>query len=111
MAGIAAAVLLRAAAPPPKQPLYPRARFSFVNELWDCGTIFRSHGKPVDPFAFMKAQGGNLVRVRIWNDATWTRYSNLADVEKTIRRARAAHMQVLLDFHYSDDWADGDKQI
>jgi arabinogalactan endo-1,4-beta-galactosidase len=68
-------------------------------------------GKPADPFALLKAAGGNLVRVRIWNDATWTKYSNPADVARTIRRAKAQGLQVLLDFHYSDDWADGDKQI
>jgi arabinogalactan endo-1,4-beta-galactosidase len=32
-------------------------------------------------------------------------------VKKSIARARALGMKVLLDFHYSDDWADGDKQI
>ena len=63
------------------------------------------------PFSLFREHGANLVRVRLWNDARWTRYSDLADVKKTIRRARAQGMQVLLDFHYSDDWADGDKQI
>ena len=57
----------------------------------------------------LNSRGANLVRVRLWNDAK--RYSNLADVKKTIRRARQAGMQVLLDFHYSDDWADGEKQL
>jgi arabinogalactan endo-1,4-beta-galactosidase len=32
-------------------------------------------------------------------------------VLKTIRRAHAAGLEVLLDFHYSDDWADGENQI
>jgi arabinogalactan endo-1,4-beta-galactosidase len=73
--------------------------------------VFRKDGKPVDPFRLFAAEGANLVRVRIWNDAQWTRYSNLADVRKTIARAKAAGMQVLLDFHYSDDWADGEKQL
>jgi len=49
--------------------------------------------------------------VRIWVNPTWTKYSNYADVLKTIRRAHAARLQVLLDFHYSDTWADGGKQI
>ncbi|MCF5930058.1 arabinogalactan endo-1,4-beta-galactosidase, partial [Xanthomonas perforans] len=40
-----------------------------------------------------------------------TRYSDLSDVKKTIARARAQGMQVLLDLHYSDDWADGEKQL
>lgn len=92
-------------------PLYLGADLSFANEMEDCGAVYRQGGKPVDPFVLTKRAGGNLVRVRLWNDARWTRYSDLADVEKTIRRARAAGLQVLLDFHYSDDWADGDKQL
>lgn len=95
----------------PDSGLYLGADLSYVNEMEDCGAVYRNKGKPVDPFELIKDKGGNLVRVRIWNDATWTKYSNLADVEKTIRRARDAGMQVLLDFHYSDDWADGDKQL
>lgn len=104
---------LQAASLPPKPDggIYLGADLSYVNEMQDCGAVYRKDGEPVDPFTLIKAEGGNIVRVRIWNDATWTKYSNLADVEKTIRRARDAGMQVLLDFHYSDDWADGDKQI
>lgn len=92
-------------------PFYLGADLSSANEMQDCGAVLRQGGKPVDPFRLLKAKGGNLVRVRIWNDAKWTRYSGLSDVEKTIRRARQAGLQVLLDFHYSDDWADGDKQL
>ena len=93
------------------QKLYLGADLSYVNEVEDCGAVFRKDGKPVDPFKLFAAEGANIVRVRIWNDATWTRYSNLADVKSTIARSKAAGMQVLLDFHYSDDWADGEKQI
>ena len=95
----------------PSRPLYLGADLSYVNEMEDCGAVFRKDGRQVDPFALFKAEGANLVRVRIWNDAKWTRYSNLPDVRKTIARAKAAGMQVLLDFHYSDDWADGEKQL
>lgn len=98
-------------APKPAGGVYLGADLSYVNEMEDCGAVYRAGGKPVDPFVLMKAKGGNIVRVRIWNDAKWTKYSDLADVTKTIRRAKAAGMQVLLDFHYSDDWADGEKQI
>ena len=90
---------------------YLGADLSYVNELEDCGVTYRNGGKPADAFALLSSRGANLVRVRLWNDARWTRYSNLADVKKTIRRARRAGMQALLDFHYSDDWADGEKQI
>ena len=90
---------------------YFGADLSFVNEMEDCGGVFREHGKPRDVFELVHEHGANLVRVRLWNDARWTRYSNLDDVRKTLRRSKAAGMQTLLDFHYSDDWADGDKQI
>ncbi|MFT4247101.1 MAG: arabinogalactan endo-1,4-beta-galactosidase [Pseudomonas sp.] len=91
-------------------PFYFGADLSYVNEMEDCGVRYREHGVEKDPFAIFKEHGTNLVRVRLWNDARWTRYSDLTDVRKTIRRAREQGMQVLLDFHYSDDWADGDKQ-
>lgn len=118
IAGIGAAALLLPGtahagplAPKPKGGLWLGGDLSYVNEMEDCGAVYRSGGKPVDPFALLAAKGGNIVRVRLWNDATWTRYSNYPDVLKTIRRAKAAGMQVLLDFHYSDDWADGGKQL
>lgn len=101
----------RAFPPPPAGGLYLGGDLSYVNEMEDCGAIYRDRGKRVDPFRLLAQKGGNIVRVRLWNDATWTKYSNYADVLKTIRRAKAAGMQVLLDFHYSDDWADGDKQL
>ncbi|MCH8614945.1 arabinogalactan endo-1,4-beta-galactosidase [Sphingomonas sp. SM33] len=91
--------------------LYLGADLSYVNEMEDCGAVYRLKGKPIDPFVLLKKEGGNLVRVRIWVDPTWTKYSNYDDVLKTIRRAHAAGLQALLDFHYSDDWADGGKQL
>lgn len=91
--------------------LYLGADLSYVNEMEDCGAIYRAHGKAIDPFAYLRKRGGNIVRVRLWNDANWTRYSGLDDVVRTLARARAAGLKTLLDFHYSDDWADGDKQM
>lgn len=90
---------------------YFGADLSFANEMEDCGAVYRENGTPTDVYRMFKDHGANLIRIRIWNDATWTNYSNLADVKKSIARARALGMKVLLDFHYSDDWADGDKQI
>jgi len=92
--------------------LYLGADLSYVNEMEDCGAVFRDpKGKRIDPFEYMAQRGGNIVRVRLWNDAKWTPYSDYADVVKTLRRAKAAGHATLLDFHYSDDWADGEKQL
>lgn len=98
-------------APSPSDGIYRGADLSYVNEMEDCGAVYRLHGRTIDPFVLMKKEGGNLVRVRIWVNPTWTRYSNYGDALKTIHRAHAAGLQVLLDFHYSDTWADGGKQI
>ncbi len=92
-------------------PFYFGADLSYVNEMEDCGAVYRKDGQVRDPYGLFAEMGTNLVRVRIWHDAEWTNYSDLDDARETIRRARAAGMEVLLDFHYSDDWADGDKQI
>jgi arabinogalactan endo-1,4-beta-galactosidase len=111
LAAFATAVQAGPPARPPASGLYLGADLSYVNEMEDCGAVYRLHGKPIDPFKLLKKEGGNIVRVRIWVDPTWTKYSTYPDVLKTIRRAHAAGLQALLDFHYSDDWADGGKQI
>ena len=111
---LAAASMSAQAGPPapvPASGLYLGGDLSYVNEMEDCGAIYRLGGKPIDPFKLLKREGGNIVRVRTWVNPTWTKYSNYSDVLKTIRRTHAAGMQALLDFHYSDDWADGGKQI
>jgi arabinogalactan endo-1,4-beta-galactosidase len=108
LAAAAAALVLT---PPSQAAPLMGADMSFVNEMEDCGAVYREDGAVKDPFAILKDHGATLVRVRIWHDASWTKYSNLADVKKTLARARARGLHTLLDFHYSDTWADGDKQI
>ena len=109
---IAALVLAGALlSPASAHEFYFGADLSFSNEMDDCGAVFRDNGAPKDVYAIFKEHGANLIRVRLWNNATWTKYSNLADVERSIKRARAQGLQVLLDFHYSDDWADPSKQV
>jgi arabinogalactan endo-1,4-beta-galactosidase len=112
---LAAALMAAPAATPvtpaKAEPLYLGADLSFTNEMEDCGARFTDHGRPSDPFKVLKAHGGNIMRVRLWNNPDWTHYSAYDDVLKTITRAHQAGLKVLLDFHYSDDWADGEKQL
>ncbi|MDQ8179157.1 glycosyl hydrolase 53 family protein [Pelagicoccus sp. SDUM812005] len=96
---------------------------SYVNQMEDCGAVFREGDAVVDPFVNMAEHGTNLVRVRLWNDPYWqediprateavkAQYSNLEDVTKTIRRSKEAGMAVALDFHFSDFWADPGRQV
>ncbi|MEM7655142.1 MAG: glycosyl hydrolase 53 family protein, partial [Bacteroidota bacterium] len=86
---------------------YRGADLSYVNEMLDCGGIYRNPvGKEIDPYEVFAEAGTNLVRVRLWHTPTWTAYSDLPDVTRTIQQATSRGMEVLLDFHYSDDWAD-----
>lgn len=83
---------------------------SYVNEMEDCGAVYRVNGEAQEPFSMFAEQGANLVRARLWHNPTWTDYSNLADVQKTFQRAKASGMFTLLSIHYSDEWADPGKQ-
>ena len=90
---------------------YYGSDLSYVNEMEDCGAIYKdSNNITKDPYKIFKEAGNNLVRVRLWHNPTWTEYSNYEDVKKTIAKAKAEGMYVLLDFHYSDNWADPQKQ-
>ncbi len=79
---------------------------SYVNEMDDCGAAYLENGVQQDAYELFSRYGSNLVRARLWHNPDWTEYSTLPDVEKTFRRAKEAGMATILDFHYSDDWAD-----
>ncbi len=83
---------------------------SYVNEMEDCGAEYRENGELKDAFALFGEHGANLVRARLWVDPDWTEYSTLPDIEWTFTRAKEAGMAMLLDFHYSDNWADPGNQ-
>ncbi|MBN1967069.1 MAG: glycosyl hydrolase 53 family protein, partial [Anaerolineae bacterium] len=79
---------------------------SYVNEVEDCGAVYRVNGETRDPYQIFYDYGANLVRLRLWHTPDWTEYSTVDDVVRSLRRADALGMDVLLDFHYSDTWAD-----
>lgn len=94
-----------------ERPFYTGADLSYVNEMEDCGATYRDKGKKQDPFTIFANNGADLIRVRLWHNPEWTQYSDLADVTKTLRRAKSHNMKTLLDFHYSDTWTDPEKQF
>ncbi|MBO6299702.1 MAG: glycosyl hydrolase 53 family protein, partial [Lachnospiraceae bacterium] len=74
-------------------------------------------GNARDLFEILADAGINYIRVRIWNhpyDADGNGYGGgNCDVEKAVqlgRRAAEHGMKLLVDFHYSDFWADPNKQ-
>lgn len=100
------------------QAFYFGADLSYVNEMEDCGAAYNVDGIPADPYAIFKDNGANIVRLRLWHTPSWyddlntgNRYSDFEDVRLAIMRAKAEGLQVLLDFHLSDNWADPSKQV
>lgn len=99
---------------------YFGADLSYVNQILDHGGVYQVNGVQKDPYQIFADKGTNLVRLRLWHNPAWTKtvygaqgtqlYNDLKDVEESIQRAKAQKMQVLLDFHYSDEWADPEKQ-
>lgn len=87
------------------------ADLSYVNEMENCGAVYKnSSGQIEDVYKVFKNQGANLIRLRLWHSPDWTNYSTYNDVKAAIERAKEQGLKVLLDFHYSDTWADPSKQ-
>jgi arabinogalactan endo-1,4-beta-galactosidase len=95
---------------PESPPYHFGVDLSYVNEVEDFGAEFRDDGDLVDPFELFAEAGHTTVRARLWHNPDWTNYSTLEDVARTFKRARENGMALLLDFHYSDEWADPSKQ-
>jgi len=95
----------------PSPEFFYGADLSYVNEMEDCGAVYKDASNNVkDVYEIFDEAGANLARFRLWHDPTWTNYSNLEDVKQSIQRAKNKNMRVLLDFHYSDTWADPGSQ-
>jgi len=93
------------------------ADISFLPELEAKGIKFTDKGVQKDPIVILKDHGFNYVRLRIFNEpANADGYSpskGFCDLSHTLqmaKRVKAAGMKLLLDFHYSDYWADPGKQ-
>lgn len=81
------------------------ADLSFAGAEEAKGVRFKEKGKPVPVYRIFRKHGFNWVRLRLFVDPP----SLPNDLEYTLRQAKAAKkegMRFLLDFHYSDDWAD-----
>lgn len=82
---------------------------STLQQLEDSGRTFSDDGR-IQPVEQIVAQHGTTyVRERLWVNPPLP-YSDLPHVLTMAKRIKAAGLKVLLDFHYSDFWADPGKQ-
>ncbi len=68
-----------------------------------------SKGEPRECTALMRELGLNAVRLRVWVNPKGG-FSGKDDVVRMARRAKDWGMAVMIDFHYSDWWADPGQQ-
>ncbi|HWL98615.1 MAG TPA: arabinogalactan endo-1,4-beta-galactosidase [Nocardioidaceae bacterium] len=112
---VAGAAPAAAAAPrprdePPAGPAVRGADVSFTLQLEEAGATWSYRGREGDPIELLDRAGANWVRLRVWVDPP-AGYSTAERAMRLARRAKQAGMNVLLDFHYSDFWADPGKQF
>lgn len=81
------------------------ADVSFLAQAEQQGGLFRENGVAKPGLAILRDHGYNWVRLRIFHAPT-TLPNNFAYTLATARRAKAMGFKFLLDFHYSDSWAD-----
>jgi beta-galactosidase/arabinogalactan endo-1,4-beta-galactosidase len=93
------------------------ADISFLPELEAGGRKFYDKGREQDVLQILKRHGFNYIRLRLFNnpaaDSGYSKkgFCDLAHTLAMAKRIRAAGMGFLLDFHYSDNWADPGKQF
>ena len=87
------------------------ADISWVSEMEAMGSKFYdSHHVQTDPYILLKQRGINAIRLRVWVNPAYG-LNGVNDVVNKALRAKAQGQKILIDFHYSDSWADPGKQV
>jgi len=98
------------------------ADMSQLPQLEHEGTRYSLAGKEMDCLEILRQQGINAVRIKVWNDpgnpdffpanqSDWLAFNSPEQVIKLAQRASALGFRIMIDFHYSDWWADPQKQF
>jgi lysophospholipase L1-like esterase len=102
--------------PSPPQSLAPASDYafgadlSFLKQAEDRGGVFKDSGEAKPGLQIFKDHGYNWVRLRLFH--TPTRLPNTQEYTIALAKdAKKLGFRFLLDFHYSDTWADPAKQF
>ena len=94
---------------------YVGGDISMLPKYEDASVVYKDKdGNTVQPLTFFKEQGLNAMRVRLFVDPTLDNdkavCQDLEYVKALGKRIKDMGMAFMLDFHYSDTWADPGKQ-
>ena len=81
---------------------------SALTRIEQAGGVFQDEGKPGDAIEIMSKYGCNCFRLRLFVNPAGSGVvvNDLAYTIKLAKRIKAAGARLLLNFHYSDTWAD-----
>ncbi len=83
---------------------------SFQPELENYNVTYKDpNGNPIELLDYVADRGTNLVRLRLWHTPV-NGLNGLDAVKAYSQRVKAKGMDVFLDIHYSDSWADPGQQ-
>ncbi len=96
--------------PTPTTTLAKGADISWVTQMETAGIKFyNATGVAEDCYKILKDLGVNAIRLRVWVNPS-NGWCNTTDMVAKAVRAKNMGMKLLIDFHYSDSWADPGKQ-
>ena len=90
-------------------PFISGVDISMLKQVEENGGLFYENGNQIDPIQTFKDRGINTARIKIWHTPSLN-YNNLQSVLEMADRAKSVGLDLLLDFHYSDTWADPSNQ-
>lgn len=98
-----------------QEPLYVGGDISLLPKYEEAGVVYKDkEGQTVsDVLAFFRQQGQNAMRVRLFVSPDGSDKAVCQDLDyvKALgKRIKDAGLKLMLDFHYSDTWADPAKQ-
>ena len=109
-AAVVALTTTKAVAQDEKEPFWLGADISGTTQMESRGIKFYNQkGEERENTALMRELGMNAVRLRVWVNPRGG-WSSKEDVLTMARRAKEQCMAIMIDFHYSDWWADPGKQ-
>ncbi len=95
---------------PPAVSFAKGADVSWLTQMESAGRIFYNNsGTATECMLLLKNLGMNSIRLRVWVDPAGG-WNNTADVLAKALRAKALGLRIMIDFHYSDSWADPGQQ-
>ncbi len=82
---------------------------SYLKEIENGGGKYYQNGEASNALQIYKDHGVNAIRLRLWVQPNIP-HNDLQETLVMARRVKALGLALMIDFHYSDSWADPGKQ-